>query len=365
MKTLLLTLLILPYVLIGQSNQVLDTIHFDEVEWIDNYTAHKKGSNEPFTGVVTFSGELDYRKGISWHLRDNTYYSTANVVYGKFEGPYTLWYEKGGQKKSEMSLINQQRAEIQWDGPYTEWYENGQVKSKGFYYYDDFHGLNVAWYENGQMATKRSFERGDPVGIHTVWHENGAKAYEGSYIDNKLISSSEWDVNGALVRQWPETDQDRYGLKPFLNEFVKRSKSKDMAAYRDLFPSKADYLNYIEKWSIYHEEDDFRNSSNFKKINEHWDGIIDYCVGRMGYIITENILINGTLLAYIYDYDLGVDDKQSIKVKWPESVNYDLSNAHFINTKITLLIGTDDQHYTIPLYLTNINDNWYVMPMGN
>ena len=364
MKKLVLTFLIFPYLLIGQSNPVLDTIHFDDVEWKDYYTAHKKGSDEPFTGVVTFSGELDYSKGISWRLRDNTYYAAANFVLGKFEGPYTLWYEKGGQKKSETSLLNQQRAEIQLDGPYSEWYENGQVKSQGFYYDDDIHGLNVTWYENGQMATKGTFERGDPVGIHTAWHENGVKAYESTYMDDNLISSREWDVNGVVVTEWPQADQDRYGLKTFLNEFVTRSKSKDMASYKDLFPSKGDYLNYIEKLSIYYEDDDFRNSSNFKEINENWDGIIDDFVSRMGYIITESILINGTLLAYTYDYDLNLDDKQSLEVKWPESVNYDLSNAHFINAKITLLIGTDDQHYTIPLFLTYLNNNWYVMPMG-
>lgn len=54
MKKRLLTLLFFPYVLISQTNQVLDTISLNEVEWIDYYTAHKKGSNEPFTGVVTF-----------------------------------------------------------------------------------------------------------------------------------------------------------------------------------------------------------------------------------------------------------------------------------------------------------------------
>ena len=76
----MLLLLIFPFLLNSQTDQVLDTISFDEVEWIENYTARKKGVEEAFTGVVTFAGELDYRRGISWRLLNNGYFSAANFI---------------------------------------------------------------------------------------------------------------------------------------------------------------------------------------------------------------------------------------------------------------------------------------------
>ena len=108
-----------------------DTIDMKEIEWIDYDTAYKKGNNKPFTGVVTFEGELNYSKRISWRIQENNRYSAVTFVFGKFNGPYTLWDEKNGKKIKEISLINKQNAKITFDGPYTHWYENGQIKSKG------------------------------------------------------------------------------------------------------------------------------------------------------------------------------------------------------------------------------------------
>ena len=371
MKNCILIICIIPYLLLCQSNQVLDTIHFDEVEWVDNYTAHKKGSDEPFTGVVTFSGELDYSKGISWHIRDNHYYSTATFVSGKFMGPYTLWYEKGGQKKSETSLLNEQRAEIQLDGPYTEWYKNGQVKTKGSYYYGDIHGLNVSWYENGQMATKITLDRGDPVGIHEAWHENGEKAYKSTYMDNDLISTTEWDENGNKVREWPKADNDNYGLQTFLNECVRVLKSRDHNGIEDLFISKEKYMVYLEKMAKIYGDDDYKNSSNYKEINEGWKEIINYQIMRLGFkefieddALYDQYIKNASVQGMVYDYHLMFDDKQSLKIKWPESINYDVSSAAVVNAKVTLLMMTDNQQYTRTFLLMYEDKTWHFFPYG-
>lgn len=371
MNRLLLLFIIIPYLLYGQKKQALDTISFDKVEWIDHYTAHKKGFEEPFTGVLAFAGELDYRKGISWRLIDNSYFSAANFVNGKFNGTYTIWYEKGGQKKSEISLLNNQRAEILLDGPSTEWYENGQIKSKGENYYGDIHGINLSWYEDGQMQSKRTFERGNPIGLHTAWHQNGQKAYEASYINEKVIKRIEWDTNGIKTNEWPKPDKDSYGLKVFLDEFITILKSRDYNSIENLFMSKEEFLIYAETIAKLYEDDDYKNSSNYKKINEHWKEIINYYIMSFGVKeLLENDLLfdqyvkNAAIQGIVYDYSLNMDDKKTTGVKWPETINYDISNNVVVFADVTILIVSNDQKYIMEFSPIYYNNKWYFIPLG-
>lgn len=346
-KRLLLIFLIGYYQLFSQTNQVLDTINLNEVEWINSHTAHKKGVEEPFTGIVTFSGDLDYRKGISWRLRDNSYFSAANFVNGKFKGPYTKWYEKGGQKKSEISLLNNQRAEITLDGPSTE------------------------WYENGQMQSKRTFERGDPIGVHTAWHQNGQKSYEATYIDDEEIKRIEWDANGIKVNEWPKPDKDSYGLKGFFDEFVTILKSRDFNSIENLFMSKDKFFVYMETMAKLYEDDGFKNSSNYKKINEQWKEIINYYIMSFGVkeflendLLFDQYIKNGAIQGIVYDYDLKTDDNKTIKVKWPETINYDISSAVVVYADVTILIVSNDQQYTKEFSPIYFNKKWYFIPLG-
>ena len=371
-KRLLLIFLIGYYQLFSQTNQVLDTINLNEVEWINSHIAHKKGVEEPFTGIVTFSGDLDYRKGISWRLRDNSYFSAANFVNGKFNGPYTIWYEKGGQKKSEISLLNNQRAEITLDGPSTEWYENGQIKSKGANYYGDIHGINFSWYEDGQMQSKRTFERGDPIGVHTAWHQNGQKSYEATYIDDEEIKRIEWDANGIKVNEWPKPDKDSYGLKGFFDEFVTILKSRDFNSIENLFMSKDKFFVYAETMAKLYEDDDFKNSSKYKEMIEQWKEFINYYIMSFGVkellendLLFDQYIKNGAIQGIVYDYDLKTDDNKTIKVKWPETINYDISSATVVYADVTILIVSNDQQYTMEFSPIYFNKKWYFIPLGS
>ncbi len=373
----MLLLLIFPFLLNSQTDQVLDTISFDEVEWTENYTAHKKGFEEAFTGVVTFAGELDYRRGISWRLLDNGYFSTANFVNGKFNGPYTIWYKKGGQKKSEISLLNEQRAEITLDGPRTEWYENGQLKSKGANYYGDIHGLNFSWYEDGQMQSKRTFERGNPIGIHTFWHQNGHKGYEVTYIDKGEIKKIEWDTNGIIINEWPNPDQDSYRLKGFLDEFVTILKSRDFNSLENLFISKEKFLIYMETMAEFYEDYDYKNDKQLKQFkeinNEQWkEELVNNYFKRLGVkelldndVLFDEYIENAAIRGMKYDYSLMSDNKKTIKIKWPETINYDISNNVVIYADVNILIVSNEKQYEMKFSPSYFNGKWYFTPLGN
>lgn len=70
----------------------------------DDYFAYEKANNEPFTGVVTFSGKLNFnnnKRGI--FIPDASYVSAATFVSGKINGQYTTWFKK---KWSEEVRIN-------------------------------------------------------------------------------------------------------------------------------------------------------------------------------------------------------------------------------------------------------------------
>ena len=73
---------------------------------------------------------------------------------------------------------------------------------------------------------------------------------------------------------------------------------------------------------------------------------------------------NGTIINFIYDYNISNEDKSSLSLKWPESINYDLSNTIFTNANVTLTIGDNENALTMNLQLMYLNNKWSISPIS-
>jgi len=147
-----------------------DTIDSKEIEWIDYHTAHKKDNNKPFTGVVTFEGELNYRnKRRGWYIPNSNYFSAVTFVFGEIDGPYTIWNNKNNQKIKEIASLNGVAANITFEGSYTSWHENEQMATKGSLKDGKKDGEYTTWFENGQMSSKGIFINGERRCNAQIW----------------------------------------------------------------------------------------------------------------------------------------------------------------------------------------------------
>lgn len=366
MKKLVLFLIITPTFLIGQSNQdamvTKDTVGINEVEWIDDYTLHQKENNKPFTGVVKFDGELNYRNNKKGRFNLNNYYfSNVTFISGKVNGLYTVWGKESGQKKSEITLSVVQLSsgyglKITGNGPYTHWYKNGQMATKGYLMNGEKSHITRVWYKNGQLKTEANYRFGTPEGRFITWDENGQKSYERYYYDGKVIRKIEWDENGNIVKEWPEVDEDKYGLKIFLNEFVSILKSRNYSALKKLFASKEDLINF-EVWESGKEP----SSEQLKRINEGWSEHLSNTIDDIKKEVDfEYIFKDRTISNVLYDYYLINEDKTSEEIKWPKSINYDLPKAKYIAAKITILLG-DYRPLKIIITPFYLNNKWCFM----
>jgi antitoxin component YwqK of YwqJK toxin-antitoxin module len=344
------------------STQPRDTADINEMEW-PNYLPHRKGNSKPFTGVITLNGTFNYR---NFRAIYNEYYSAVNFVFGLPKGVYTTWYQKGGQKLSEKSLQEDPMVGgIKLDGPYKEWYQNGQLKSQGAYFLGDLDGALTTWYENGQIERKEQYNRGKPIGMLSRWYENGQKKMEMTYLDDEVIKITEWDQNGNTIKKWPESDKDKHGLKLFLNQFMSVLKSGDFDGIENLFISKEAFSDLMQRMKIPSTD------KEYVKINENWSEFMEYSKKRFDFIrATEDdffykeYLKNASIISYLYDYQVVKDNENSSDVKWPESINFDLTNALYVYAKVKVSIGTDERPYTIDLPLLYISNSWYINPLG-
>ena len=334
-----------------------DTVDIDALTW-KGYTPYVKGNPKVFTGVVTLSGEYDYR---NFRLNENNYYSIINFVFGKLNGPYTIWYQKDGQKKSEMLLLDDpQGYGIKLDGPYTEWYENGQLKTKGTFYLGDAHHLQTTWYKNGLIESKKTYNRGDLDGRQAGWYKNGKMAFETTYFDDKIIKNIEWDENGNKVKDWPETDRDNFGLRIFLDEFVSVLKTRNYDDIKGLIVNKEDFKNLL----LFYGE----NDATEKEFNDFWPEYVSESIKKIKKQVDDDFLFvnyfeNGTITNVVYDYDIINDDKSSLSLKWPESINYDIASTIYTYTDLTLFMENNEEPLTIKLKLMYLNNKWCISPI--
>jgi len=375
MKTFFLFLLLSTSILIGQSKQTIDTLDVEEIEWIDN-TAQKKGENKPFTGMVTLPGVLNYPRNSKrgWYKPSNEHFSTVTFVSGIFNGAYTKLSKKNGKKVSEFTITGHWTKIIP-HGPYTLWYENDQMADNGIYKNGKRSGnrttwykngqkkgeLNyvngtqvnktIGWYENGQIMREGSFQNGKRTGKFIVWDEDGKKSFEPTYYNDKIIKSIERDVDGNILKEWPEVDKDNYGLKLFLNEFASILNSKNYDGLKNLLPSKEDVISAefletgkepsIDELKILNDK---LTEIISKEIDEVKKQVVEY-----NYIF-ENLTINNI----IYDYKIINEDNSTNRVKWPKSINYDISTAKYVTAEITIVL----EPYAIAVTAYYLNNKW-------
>jgi len=368
LKKLFLFLIITPAFLIGQSNQDAkvskDTVAIDQVEWIDYYTLHQKETNKPFTGVVKLDGELNYsnkRKGR--FLLDNYYYSTVTFVSGKVDGLYTVWGKESGQKKlqktlSVVPLSSGYGLKITGNGHYTHWYKNGQMAAKGYLINGKRNHRSTTWYKNGQLKTKANYYFGTPEGSFMIWDENGKKSYERYFYKRKVIRKIERDENGKIVKEWPAIDKDTYGLKIFINDVVSTLKAENYDALEKLIISKEDFIN------IQFGDEEKQLSNHIKRMTEGWSKFVASSIDQTKKERIGELVEKRTIATIIYDYSIMNEDKTTKEIKWPKSINYDLTKARYVGAEITILFARYSS-FKIRMNLSYINKKWCFVPTGN
>lgn len=329
-----------------------DTVDLKEIEW-KGHTFYKKGSNKPFTGIMTFTGELDYRKGISWRVAPRTSFSTATLLFGKFRGPYIIWYEKNGSKKSQRNLKNETRGEIEPYGSYTKWYRNGQKEYEGNEY-----GAQTQWYENGQIRSKKYISyNGRKQGVETRWHENGQKLSDKLYFNDRLLRVKEWDPNGIEINEGQTViDEDKHKIKSFANEFISILKSKNYEHLEKLIVPTKIFLEAIRMQEGELSEEEIRSASI------KWD---ERKLKRLGELKKMHFDPDVKIEFITYNFKIEKDDGSRETIKWPNSINYvmDPNTLRVAHVEIFLYHNESLNVMQMPqIELLSWDNQWYLLP---
>ncbi|MCW5518173.1 hypothetical protein [Muriicola sp. Z0-33] len=318
----------------------------------DEFFAYEKGNNEPFTGVVTFSGQLNFnrsKRGV--FIPHDSYFSAATFVSGKINGKYTTWYVKDGNKKSEL-MVTGERARIKENGPYTHWYSNGQIAAAGISKNGKKSGNRTTWHENGRIKSEAYYDRGELSDKSMAWDEKGQRSIESAYYEGALIKKIGRGENGKIEKEWPELDEDNHGLRIFIDNFISILKTENYDALKKIFASKEDYVTIVLGKKGQEPSDDLTES-----INASWDENVSEKINDIQDQLREHdpFEILGEYYVF-YSYELINKDKASQKVSWPKSINYDISEAISVVAKIAIT------HKQAPLKLGlspyYINNEW-------
>lgn len=353
-----------------------DTVDMEEIEWKGPLSAYKKGSDKPFTGVIKFSGELDYRyrKGVWWRVRENPFHSTATIVFGKFNGPYTLWYEENGLKRSERNLKSEMRDGITQVGTYTQWYNNGQKEFE-----QRSSGDETRWYKNGQKASEESkngyrrwYENGqlkDKVDLgasgtsnRTRWYENGEKQSESLVFRGSIVRAKVWDADGNVIDDvQPVKDEDKNKIRSFAENFVYILKKQNYKQLEDLFlPFEKLLETYISEEEVT-EEEIKRKSEEIKRKS------IEYDEDKLEYIRnfkdTEEFYELGKIELVRYNFWILDKDRSRKTIEWPNSINYvPEAQAKYYTAQIQIILYKNNKLDQILLNLLFANNQWYIVP---
>ena len=138
-------------------------------------------NDEPFTGLNICTHE---NAGID---------SQGNVVDGKKEGRFTIFYENG------QKLLESHWKDGKEEGKWTGWHENGQKAAESYFREAKLDGKATSWHKNGQKAEVAHYTSGKEDGKFTDWYENGQKSWERTikdgWFDGKV---TEWYENGQV-----------------------------------------------------------------------------------------------------------------------------------------------------------------------
>ena len=332
----------------------IEPVNHSQTE-VKNNLAYIKGDEKPFTGVMKFHGKL-MLYDTHYYFKDRLFRGEASFISGDFDGPYYSWYEENNQKRLEANIKNRKL-----EGPYTSWWYNGNKETELSYSFGRKDGIETTWFENGQMMSKGRYNDGEPDGLQTTWNENGRKLYEITYLNNKEIKAIIWDENGNKVKEWPEADKDNFGLRIFLDELVSVLKTRNYDDIKGLIVNKEDFKNSLFLFDENVTEKEFNDG--------WWPKVETEFIKNFKELVDEDSLFvsyfkNGTIINFVYDYNISNDDKSGLSLKWPESINYDLSNTIFTQANVTLTIGVNENVLTMNLQLMHLNNKWSISPIS-
>ena len=161
--------------------------------------------DEPFTGLnickyedvgMSFQGNvIDGKKEGRFTIfyEDGQKRVESYFKDGDIEGKVTAWYENG-QKELESYIKNGKT-----HGKVTAWHNNGQKAKVSHVKNDQEDGKIIDWYENGQKMSERTIKDGWEIGKVTAWYENGQKMSEGNTEEGKAYGKhTSWHENGQI-----------------------------------------------------------------------------------------------------------------------------------------------------------------------
>lgn len=365
MNKSILFFLLFPALLIGQSNDdvevLTDTVAVKNTEWV-NGSLQKKGATNPFTGIVRFPGVLNHPRNNKrfWHKSSKQYYTTATVVAGKINGTYTKWYKKNRQKRSEEIIkVTQQGIRIQSDGPYTLWHDNGQLAAKGVLRNGKREGKRTSWYKNGQLKSEAKYKYGKLVGKSVIWNNDGKKSIETHYYKGKTIKKLERDEHNTIVRTWPVVDKDIYGLKKFIETLVSTLQSENFDELEKLFPTNKDFKEITAR-SLKKEP----SKEVIEEINKKYPIIVagQFDEIKKEVLKSDYMFKDLSTMSVLYDYKFEKEGNSSKRVKWPKSINYDISVEKFVTAKVVVILNVRFQ-FVLETTLYYINNKWCFMEL--
>ena len=338
------------------NGEIIKPLNYTQIEFKNNL-AYTKLDNKLFTGVMTFQGEL-MLYDTHYYFKDRLFRGEVSFISGDFDGPYYSWYLENDQKRFEANLKNRRL-----HGPYTSWWYNGNKETELSYSYGRKNSIETRWLENGQIMSKGKYNGGDPDGLHTTWNENGVKQAEITYLNNKEIKVVIWDEKGNKLKEWPEIDEDKYGLRVFSEKLISILKSKNYDAIEDLYISKETLVDAFKDPSK--EELD----KDIKQIIDQWPEYMTYIKEEFKKAVDnelyESYLENAKINSLIFDYNIIQNnlDHSSIEVKWPESMNYDLSTSRIVYASTKIILDTDEEQVVIGINPIFFNNKWWIFLM--
>lgn len=346
---------------------LIDTVDMKELEMKENIL-YKTGSDKPFTGVMTFTGELDYGRGNRWRITPGASKSMATLVFGKFDGPYTIWYENNGSKKSEITLKTNHRGEIDQDVNNTQWFKNGQKKSEitensqtrwyenGQIAYEKNNNGRTEWYENGQVKDKltHGYNR---TSIRNGWFENGDKQAEVVIFRGDVLRGKVWDEEGNVLEEVHHvTDDDKNKIKSFTENSIALLKKRNYRKLEELImPFEKAYRVFaiISRGKEVSEEEIRSKSveydeSKLKFMRDFKDTFDTHDIGKIELIKYDLSILNA--------------DGSQENIKWPNSTNYVPEPTTYSLAKIDVFFYRNNKLDHIPLILISIDNQWYLIP---
>jgi antitoxin component YwqK of YwqJK toxin-antitoxin module len=144
MKKLLLLFIVIPIIVFGQEEKIIDA---NAITRIDGLRVMKNDST-----LVTGKVHGWHKNGqLSWE---------GKLTDGKFDGRSKAWYENG-----------QLEAEVSWkdgkqDGDWNYWFKNGQLKEQGVYKDGEKNGVFKEWNKHGKLTLEEAYTIGKLIPVN-------------------------------------------------------------------------------------------------------------------------------------------------------------------------------------------------------